>query len=124
MLSSQYFYKKAKKLIFAENPDPNVVLILREEFERAINHLPSKMTEDIGDYFFDFVITEYSQLIEEVEKLLPIIDLLNNQWDEDCDDLSDEELIYISELVNEFATVLDMDFVTDIMRIIIKRKLL
>ncbi|MBN2651972.1 MAG: hypothetical protein JXR63_06275 [Spirochaetales bacterium] len=124
MLASKFFYKKAKKLIFAENPDPNVIVELRDEFESSIKHLPKKMIAEIGDYFFDFRINEYSELIEQVEKMLPVIDLLNNEWEHNNDTMSDQQLIFIRELVNEFAGVLDMDFVTEIMQVMLKRKLI
>jgi hypothetical protein len=124
MMSSKYFEKKCKKLIFSDNPEPNLIIKLREEFSKTLGFLPPKMTEEIVSRFFDFEISEHAQLMGEMENLLPVINLMNSEWDAEIDSLDDSSLIFIREVVNEYAGELDMELVRYVMEVMIHNKLI
>jgi len=62
-------------------------------------------------------------LFDSAEILADIVDLFNCQYDEEEDPLSEEDWMYVRNIVNASADEMDMDVITYIMRLIVDRGL-
>ncbi|MBB6481907.1 hypothetical protein [Spirochaeta isovalerica] len=109
--------KKIKKNHFAGKVN-DVEAEIKEMLYRNLN-LDDSVCDDI---FFRYC-SEKENLFDSAEILADIVDLFNRQYDEDTDPLTEEDWIYVRNIVDASAEEMDMDVITYIMRLIVDRGL-
>ncbi|MBI9105955.1 MAG: hypothetical protein JEZ04_04370 [Spirochaetales bacterium] len=96
--------------------------MVRTLFSRYVSDLPTELCWDILNYFLEG--SDAGQVLEIAERLSVVIDLFEGEYDEDDLKLTDEELSFISESVNDFAINLTDDMLMNVMRAAVSRRLM
>ena len=89
-----------------------------------LNAVPEDLQWDIFNLFFPGAEDDELLKKDAAERLSEVIDLFEGEYDEDDLKLSDEELRYISEGVNDFALELTDECLTNVMRAAVSRGLM
>ncbi len=91
-------------------------------FFRYISDLPQDLCWDIFNYF---IVEKDGELsTDKAERLSIVIDLIEGEYEENDLKLTDEELKFISEGVNDFALDISDDMLMNVMRAAVSRGLL
>ncbi|MDF1567279.1 MAG: hypothetical protein RQ801_11545 [Spirochaetaceae bacterium] len=88
---------------------------LRETMVR-LAPIPKDMAEEMADFYITEPVDE-----ETVYKSEEILEVLTGDWRPAESALTDDDWDFLRELVNAWAPELDMDVVTDVMRVIVDR---
>jgi hypothetical protein len=92
---------------------------MRNAFFHHLSFLPQEMLYELFHYFLESY-TEgkdpYKDFDRLSEKLLDITDLFNGNYNDSVGSISDREIDYIKEAVNDFALQIDDDTVFYIMQ--------
>ncbi|MDC7124769.1 MAG: hypothetical protein PQJ46_04335 [Spirochaetales bacterium] len=97
---------------------------LRFLFFSFLKVLPEDLQWDIFNFYFDNLEDNDSIFMEKAEHLSVLIDLFEGEYDENKIDLTDEELEYISEGVNDYAMQLSDELIMNVMRAAVARGLM
>ena len=107
-------WKRSKKRIGWEN-DEAVAAEMRGTMAKFAP-VPGDMAEELADFFLPGPVDE-----EAVYRSEEILEVLAGEWTPVDSALTDEDWEFLGDLVDAWAHELDMDIVTDVMRIIVDR---
>lgn len=88
---------------------------LRETMVR-LAPIPQDMAEEMADFFLTEPVDE-----EILYKSEEVLEVLTGDWRPADSALTDDDWDFLRELVNAWAPELDMDVVTDVMKLIVDR---
>ena len=89
-----------------------------------MSEVPGDLRWDIFSMFFPDLEAEAMVQTSQAEKLAIVIDLFEGEYEEDNLALTNEEIQYISEGVNDFALNLSDDILMNVMKAAVARGLL
>ncbi len=76
--------------------------------------------EEMGRELFDYCTRLDLMEKLQVEKLADMLDLFHQNYDSSCNQLNDEDWVFVKELVNGFAEEMDMDNLTYVMQQVVE----
>jgi len=89
---------------------------LREVLDRSLPPFPEAMVEEAWLYFLQ-PLTEP----DELEKAADFVDFCNSNLEVDQSVLEENDWLFIRDLVNMFAMELDLDFVSEVMTVMVDK---
>ena len=93
-------------------------------FSRAMRGYPAPLVEDLKAHYLDTLdADDRPALFALAYHLADVVDLFGGDL-ADPGMLSDEELLYIKEVVNDFALDMDMSTVEYVMKLVVSRGLI
>lgn len=107
-------YKRLKKK-YGWDDTEQVDVELREDMIRFAP-VPQEMGEEMADFYLSSPLDD-----EKVWKGEEILELLAGSWASENSVLADDDWNFLKELVNVWALDMDMDVVTDVMRVVVDR---
>ncbi|HAK45668.1 MAG TPA: hypothetical protein DCO79_07090 [Spirochaeta sp.] len=99
-------------------------LTVRNLFFNFLGDVPEDLRWDIFNLFFPEGADDAELSTSEAERLSSIIDLVEGEYEEDELKLTNDELKYISEGVNDFALDLSDDILMNVMQAAVARGLM
>ncbi|MFP4302249.1 MAG: hypothetical protein ACOC47_02035 [Alkalispirochaetaceae bacterium] len=115
MYTSDRFQKEFRKLRKSESPE-ELLLHLEQRFLRYLPGLPPELGQELFSHCYERWEAGAGDLI-----FGDVLDLMQQQYDEENDPLSDEDWETIREIVSSHAVDLDMHLVTYIMQLVVER---
>lgn len=97
---------------------------VRKSFFYHLPFMPEDMLYDVFNYFFGKYTDArdvYADFDNLSEKLLDVTDLFCSNYDDRAGSISDEELDYLKETVNDFSTELPEDVLFYVMKKAVER---
>ena len=82
---------------------------------------PNELKWDISNFYFSEIESDSMVNLTQAEKLSELIDLFSGEYEEDRIRISNEELKYISEGVNDFALEMTDDTILNVMKLVVSR---
>ncbi len=120
MAYSDDFIRKIRKLSEKDGINKSS---FRSVFFKFLNDVPEDLCWDIFNLFFPDDTDETIDLAD-ADKFAVIIDLFDGEYEENNIALSDEELKYITEGVNDYALELSDEVLMNVMKAAVARGLL
>ena len=118
--SDDYLRQLRKRAAGAPAVDTGSALKL---FCRYLTEIPEELCSDIFDFFCGHGSDDAVEAAR-AEHLSDVIDLFEGEYDEKNIPLSDEELEYISEGVNDYAVDIDDETLMNVMKAAVARGLM
>ena len=100
------------------------VSVARKLFLNFLEAPPEDLRWDIFNLFFPGTEDQVLIQTDSAERLSIVIDLFEGEYDENNLELSDDELKYISEGVNDYALEMTDDVLMNVMKAAVARGLL
>jgi hypothetical protein len=119
--SDEYLRQLDKK---AAGRDAVPVETVKDLFRGFVSELPEVLCRDIFSLFFDGDEPDVKVPAVKAERLSLVIDLLEGDYPEDDPSLTDAELNYISEGINDFALELPDELIMNVMKTAVARGLM
>jgi hypothetical protein len=119
--SDEYLRQLDKK---AAGRDAVPVETVKDLFRGFVSELPEVLCRDIFSLFFDGDEPDVKVPAVRAERLSLVIDLLEGDYPEDDPSLTDAELNYISEGINDFALELPDELIMNVMKTAVARGLM
>jgi hypothetical protein len=117
--SDDYLRQLGRNIHKSGGIEPDMVRTL---FFQYVSELPEELRWDIFNLLFGEPETEQS--LEKAEHLSVVIDLFEGEYEEAHLKITDDELKYISEGVNDYALDLSDDILMNVMRAAVSRGLM
>jgi len=119
--SDDYLRQLGRKTAKGEAAKPEMV---RKLFFQYLTDIPEELCWDIFNYFIGESEPDKDLAKDEAEHLSVVIDLFEGEYDEKDLKLTDDELRYISEGVNDYALDISDEMLMNVMQAAVSRGLL
>lgn len=104
--------------------DKITVMTVRNLFFDFLKEVPADLRWDIFNLFFPELPDDTELSSSDAQRLSVVIDLFEGDYEDDELRLTDEEVKYISEGVNDFALDLSDDILMNVMKAAVARGLM